>query len=761
MAHHGWTRALLTAALLLLAVHQGQGQDAVKVTGAAVGRGPAAPSSPATTTATAAPTPTPQHQQDDLGRRLQRLQEQRRLCARCDCFALRRDDGNATVRIPLDENLDDVEPTAPARAHPPPSDKQRPSLTAVLFCTGAQVLVINCTSRLLAEELPRWSWPARLSLGEAVAAETWAEFRGGDLSGVARLPHLPFRLTRLSLADNRLRTVAARAFANLAALRDLDLSHNLIADVPHDAFLGMSSLQRLNLSRNSLSSRPLSADLFKELGQLTRVSLSHNKLTGDINGDTLPWSGSIRELDLSYNELTGVSAGAWRRLPSIQALDLSHNKLQSLTPDAFSELRSLERLDLSWNALTTLRPGSLSGLGALRALDMSHNGLTGAGGGSPFAPLAGLASLDLSWNALSGGSLPVLSALPDALRALDLSHNPLGRDGGGLEGQRDGGVPLPAALQDLSLAGCGLQDLDVRAWGGLRGVRALQLSGNDISVLTDVAHLDALRVLNVSRNSLTRFPTVLLPALAVLDVSHNQLERAPAPLAPRLAALLLDDNPMEELRLAAAPPTLALLSVQNMSHLRAVPAGAVRLAAAGSGGNSSEAPACLSVLLRHNPALREVHEDAFHGVRLCRLDLSHNALQSLSPKLTNWSSAELGAPDLQGNPWACTCALQWVLDTVVRGLYGRRPELLDDLRCASPGPVAGRRLVHWFNHTGRALCDGELADMRAAGMVTFRMPLATLAVVVAAGAGAIALVLVGILVHRRYAVKRRARNRRF
>ncbi|KAE8743671.1 hypothetical protein FOCC_FOCC010712, partial [Frankliniella occidentalis] len=145
-------------------------------------------------------------QQGLLEQRLQKLQEQRRLCARCDCFALRRaaQSANATVRVSLDENLDDV-----------PDTTTSPSLTVTTTGSKAkttplvppvnQVLVINCTSRLLAEELPRWSWPARLSAGEAVAAETWAEFRGGDLSGVSRLPQLPFHLTRLSLADNRLR----------------------------------------------------------------------------------------------------------------------------------------------------------------------------------------------------------------------------------------------------------------------------------------------------------------------------------------------------------------------------------------------------------------------------------------------------------------------------------------------------------------------------------------------------------------------------
>ncbi|XP_034247485.1 insulin-like growth factor-binding protein complex acid labile subunit [Thrips palmi] len=771
----GPCRPLLVVQAVVLVVHLGAAANLTTLAATPVPTKPAATSAPSAAgeapaklqvLPSAATSPTPplgRAGPADLQQRLQRLQEQNRLCARCDCFALRRDGRNssaAAVRVQLDENLDDVVVTTSHPRDATPATPPRPAVRPTVPPTS-QVLVINCTERLLAEDLPRWSWPARLSAGEVVAAETWTEFRGGDLSGVSRLPHLPFRLTRLSLADNRLRSVASRAFAKLEALRDLDLSHNVITDVPFDAFLGLTALERLNLSRNSLTSRPLSADLFKQMPKLAVVSLAHNRIAGELNSDTLPWSGSIRQLDLSYNEITSVSAGAWRWLQNVKELDLSHNKLSSLTPDAFAGLRSLERLDLSWNALSSLPPGALSGLAALRTLSMAHNALQ-APPADTFGPVQALAALDLSHNALNPGAFAVLAKLPASLRSLDLSHNPLGLGDGGLEGRADGGAALPSALEDLSLAECGLQSLEVRAWGGLHQLRHLQLSGNDISVLSDMAHMYALERLNVSRNSLTYFPTVRLAALRVLDVSHNQLEHAPAPEAPALSELLLDDNPIEQLRLAAAP-SLAVLSASHMPVLRAVPAGAVvRLSSADRAANvtanvTATPPPCLSVTLRHNPALVDIGEGAFPA-SLCQLDLSHNALRWLPPRLANWTA--LRVLDLQANPWDCTCRLQWMLDDVVRQLYRSSPALLEDLRCASPMPVMGRRLVHWFNHTGRALCDGGIADIQSAGAVTLKLSPATLIVISALGAVLVMLVVLGVVAHRRDAAKRRARNRR-
>lgn len=275
----------------------------------------------------------------------------------------------------------------------------------------------------------------------------------------------------------------------------------------------------------------------------------------------------------------------------------------------------------------------------------------------------------------SPGAYAVLAKLPASLRSLDLSHNPLGRGDGGLEGRPDGGAALPAALEDLSLAECGLQSLEVHAWGGLHQLRRLQLSGNGISVLSDMAHMHALEHLNVSRGALTYFPTVQLAALRVLDVSHNQLENAPAPLAPELSVLLLDDNPIEQLRLAVAP-SLTVLSASNMPLLRAVPNGAVRLAHEDFAdfANATAAP-CLAVTLRDNPALVDIGEDAFPA-SLCQV-----------------SPAKPARPRV-----ACTCA--WLGHCIDQAL---------------PGTTA-------FNHSNRirsmtlpaTMCTAGLESQRAA-----------------------------------------------
>lgn len=75
-------------------------------------------------------------------------------------------------------------------------------------------------------------------------------------------------------------------------------------------------------------------------------------------------------------------------------------------------------------------------------------------------------------------------------------------------------------------------------------------------------------------------------------------------------------------------------------------------------------------------------------------------------------------------------------------------------------PVVGKRLVHWFNHTGRALCDGGILDMRSAG-VTLKLSPATLIVIGVLGAVLVVLVVLGVIAHHKDAARRRTRNRRF
>ena len=68
-----------------------------------------------------------------------------------------------------------------------------------------------------------------------------------------------------------------------------------------------------------------------------------------------------------------------------------------------------------------------------------------------------------------------------------------------------------------------------------------------------------------------------------------------------------------------------------------------------------------------------------------QLDLSYNAVSFLHEEVTNWESLE--SANLQGNPWDCTCRLQWVLDKVLPLMYKTSQQLLYELRLV--------RLLYW------------------------------------------------------------------
>jgi hypothetical protein len=66
------------------------------------------------------------------------------------------------------------------------------------------------------------------------------------------------------------------------------------------------------------------------------------------------------------------------------------------------------------------------------------------------------------------------------------------------------------------------------------------------------------------------------------------------------------------------------------------------------------------------------------GPLFLQLDLSYNALSTLDEGVTKWES--LDAVNLQGNPWDCSCPLQWVLDRVLPRSYITTQDLLYELR---------------------------------------------------------------------------------
>lgn len=79
----------------------------------------------------------------------------------------------------------------------------------------------------------------------------------------------------------------------------------------------------------------------------------------------------LKQLDLSFNQLTGAPQAEIRLLQNLTSLNLSNNQLTGL-PAELGQLKNLETLDVSNNKLTGL-PLELGNLTQLRVLDVSGN----------------------------------------------------------------------------------------------------------------------------------------------------------------------------------------------------------------------------------------------------------------------------------------------------------------------------------------------------------------------------------------------------
>ncbi|KAK7112987.1 toll-like receptor 4 [Littorina saxatilis] len=156
----------------------------------------------------------------------------------------------------------------------------------------------------------------------------------------------------------------------------LSLNDNSISYLGHDVFARFLSLRQLELSFNLLSN--ISADVFQNL-PLTTLILSHNHLVvSDSTGCMgTPFSNlvSLTHLDLSYNNLHNVSCAVVEsNVSNLHWLDLSHN-LFSLNeqPWLLKRMGKLVFLDLSHNHLTNLSIQLFQELQVLRILNLSHN----------------------------------------------------------------------------------------------------------------------------------------------------------------------------------------------------------------------------------------------------------------------------------------------------------------------------------------------------------------------------------------------------
>eukprot|EP00742_Colponemidia_sp_Colp-10_P010981 GILJ01012129.1.p1 GENE.GILJ01012129.1~~GILJ01012129.1.p1 ORF type:complete len:710 (+),score=124.52 GILJ01012129.1:74-2203(+) len=298
----------------------------------------------------------------------------------------------------------------------------------------------------------------------------------------------------------------------------------------------------LNLSNKKLKQLPdevchiselTFGDKWWELGELTKLDLSHNELT-ELPEDI----GNLKDLVSvmqSNNQLTALPVSLFL-LANLKKLDTSHNLLQSLPP-SFSSCTSLVELNLQGNALREI-PFDVGQLRALESLNLRQNQLQGLP--DSLCLCEHLRRLSLASNQLT--SLPQHIGNLSRLEELDIGQNKL--------------QLLPDSVELLQ----NLVQLDAREnqfrifyiIPASKVLDSLILSFNGLIAVDNLHHAPNLSVLDLKNNKIENFPQSILDlkALKTLDLSNNDLSDLPAELGlvKSLVRLTLDGNPMRSIR---------------------------------------------------------------------------------------------------------------------------------------------------------------------------------------------------------------------
>ncbi|GFP99129.1 serine/threonine-protein kinase bri1-like 1 [Phtheirospermum japonicum] len=257
-------------------------------------------------------------------------------------------------------------------------------------------------------------------------------------------------LNLLNFSSNKLAGKLAGSLSSCKGISFLDLSNNhMSGNLKNFNFGPCGNLVALNLSQNSFSGFPtglaicqsletfdISHNLIQikipgvvlgKMKSLRRLSLAHNDFSGPVP-EELGWlCGTLEDLDLSANRLTGGLPSGLVSCSVLYSLNIGNNQLSgSFLDTVVSSLMGLEYLYAPFNNITGQVPRSLANCTRLRVLDLSSNSLTGnvPSGLCSRKSNSGLEKLMLANNYLSG-SVPSELGLCKSLRSIDLSFNSL------------------------------------------------------------------------------------------------------------------------------------------------------------------------------------------------------------------------------------------------------------------------------------------------------------------------------------------------
>ncbi|PPD84406.1 hypothetical protein GOBAR_DD18646 [Gossypium barbadense] len=341
----------------------------------------------------------------------------------------------------------------------------------------------------------------------------------------------------LDLSSNNFST-GIPSFGDCSALEHLDISGNKFSGDIGRAISSCVNINFLNLSSNQFSGQ------FPTLpaSNLQRLYLAENDFQGEIPQYLTQACSYLVELDLSFNNLSGLIPSGFASCTSLESFDVSSNNFTGNLPiGIFQNMSSLKELGLAFNHFSGPLPESLSTLSNLEVLDLSSNNFSGQIPDSLCEnPTNRLQVLYLQDNILSG-SIPASLSNCSQLVSLHLSVNYL-------TGTIPSSLGSLSKLKDLKLWLNQLHGGIPQELSKIQALETLILDFNELTgtIPSGLSNCTKLNWVSLSNNRLTgEIPAWFgkFSSLAILKLSNNSFYgRIPPELGDCKSLIWLDLN---------------------------------------------------------------------------------------------------------------------------------------------------------------------------------------------------------------------------
>uniref|UniRef100_A0A674HH90 non-specific serine/threonine protein kinase n=1 Tax=Taeniopygia guttata TaxID=59729 RepID=A0A674HH90_TAEGU len=295
-----------------------------------------------------------------------------------------------------------------------------------------------------------------------------------------------------------------------------------------------------------------------------RVSkLSSNIRPSDSLSSLISEKEYIKSLDLSSNELENIDAISQNsclssHLEHLEKLELHQNALTNIPEQLCENLKCLTYLDLHSNRFTSF-PAYLLKMNCIANLDISRNDIGPSLALDPCLRCPTLKQLNLSYNQLVC-TPEFLTSVAENLEQLLL------------EGNKISCLCSPLCLKDLKILNISKNSISSLSEDVFMGCTKLEQFNARMNILEKIPDLSSsITSLKLSQNCFTNVPEaiLLLPHLRSVDLSQNKITSLPGPMhwkSLNLRELLFNHNQIDVLDLSEKACAWSRLEKLHLSH---------------------------------------------------------------------------------------------------------------------------------------------------------------------------------------------------